>query len=469
MGLPEYDLAIIGAGAAGLIAADFSVQLGARTLLLEKGLIGGDCTWTGCVPSKSLIKVATVTHHARTASRFGVQVSAPVVNMTQVREYLRATIQHIYEPTMPDALRKKGIEVLQGATRFLDPHTLEAGTQKIRAKKILINTGAEPKIPNLPGLNEVPYFTYQKIFDNDQLPQRMLVLGSGPIGCEIAQAYQRLGAQVIVIGERLLPAEDPEVSELMGRVFAQEGIRRLAAKAESVSKNGAEITVHTNAGDATGELLFVATGRAPLVHNLGLEAAKVRYSERGIDVNEHLQTSTKHIYAAGDVIGGPQYSHLAGWQGFQAVRNALLPGNNAGMADALPRITFTSPEVAQVGMTEAEARKTYRDDLQMMTFDIGKVDRAVNEDDKLGMMKIIARKNGSILGATIVGERAGEAITEITIAMHNHLKLSDVAATIHPYPTYSSGVQMLATKMAFETAFAGTSGKMIRKLSALWR
>jgi len=247
-------------------------------------------------------------------------------------------------------------------------------------------------------------------------------------------------------------------------------VQRIAARAEAVRKDGPAITVQTNAGNATGDLLFVATGRAPLVHNIGLEAAKVRYSERGIQVNGHLQTTASHIYAAGDVIGGPQYSHLAGWQGFQAVRNALLPGNNAGMTDAMQRITFTAPEVAQIGLTEQAARARFKDDdLQIKSFDIGKVDRAVNEDDRLGLLKIIARGSGIILGASIVGERAGETITEIAVAMHNKLKLSDLAATIHPYPTYSTGVQLLATKMAVEHAFSGTSGRIIRSLSAFWR
>ena len=426
MNTPEYDLAIIGAGAAGLIAADFAVQLGAKTALLEKGLIGGDCTWTGCVPSKSLIKVATVAHDARMAARYGVHVSAPVTDMAQVRAYLRATIQQIYEPTKPEALRKKGMEVLLGAARFLDPHTIEVGTQQIRAKKILINTGAEPRIPALPGLAETSYLTYRRIFDNDRLPQSMLVVGGGPLGCEIAQAYRRLGAQVTVIADRLLPAEEPEVSGMIERVFEQEGVQRIRARAEAVHAAGLDTTVETNGSRATGDLLFIATGRAPLVHDLGLESAKVRYTERGIEVNGHLQTTASHIYAAGDVIGGSQYSHLAGWQGFQAVRNALLPGNNPGISDAMPRVTFTAPEIARIGLTERAARDKHKDgELQVKTFDIGKVDRAVSEDDHVGLLKIIARK-GLILGASIVGERAGEAITEIAVAMRNKLKLSDV-------------------------------------------
>lgn len=470
MNTPEYDLAILGAGASGLIAADFAVQLGARTALLDRGPIGGDCTWTGCVPSKSLIKVATVAHHARIAARYGVGVCAPVTDMVQVRAYLRATIQQIYEPTTPEALRKKGMDVFIGAARFLDPHTLEIGTQKIRAKKTLINTGAEPRIPAIAGLADVPYFTYQQIFENDRLPQHLLIVGGGPLGCEIAQAYCRLGSHVTVIAERLLPREDTEISELLNRIFAQEGIQRIVARAESVRSEGAAITLQTKTGNATGDLLLIATGRAPLVRGLGLEAANVRYSERGIEVNKFLQTAAKHIYAAGDAVGGPQFSHLAGWQGFQAVRNALLPGNNAGTSPAMPHITFTSPEVAQIGLTEKTARDRFKaKDLLIKSFDIGKVDRAVSEDDRLGLLKIIARKNGAILGASIIGDRAGETITEIAIAMRNHLKLSDLAATIHPYPTYSTGIQLLATKMAVEHAFSGTSGRIIRGLSAFWR
>jgi len=470
MSTPEYDLAILGAGASGLIAADFAVQLGARTALLDKGPIGGDCTWTGCVPSKSLIKVATVAHHARIAAKYGVRSSAPGIDMPKVREYLRATIEQVYQPTTPESLRQKGLDVFIGPARFLDPHTLQAGTEQLRARKILVNTGAGPRIPAIPGLDQVVYLTYRNIFENDRLPEHLLVIGGGPVGCEIAQAYRRLGARVTVIAQRLLPREEPEVIELLDRIFVQEGVERVAAHAESVRNDGGKITLQTTAGSASGDLLLVAVGRAPIVQDLGLEAAGIRYSEQGIEVNRYLQTTARHVYAAGDVVGGPQFSHLAGWQGFQAVRNALLPGKNAGTSDAMPHVTFTSPEIAQIGLTEKAARARFREDaLQIMSFDISKVDRAVNEDDPLGLIKIIASKNGVILGASIVGERAGETITEIAVAMRNKLKLSDLASTIHPYPTYSTGIQLLSTKMSVESALSGASGKMIRGLSALWR
>ena len=470
MKVPEYDLAIIGAGASGLIAVDFALQLGARTALIDKGPIGGDCTWTGCVPSKSLIKAATVAHYVRVASRYGVECSAPQVDLPKVRAYLRGTIEQIYEPTKPENLEKKGMDVLIGAASFVDPHTLRVGDRIIRARKFLINTGAVPRLPAIEGLSSVPFLTYQQIFENDRMPEHLVIVGGGPIGCEIAQAYRRLGARVTIIAEHLILHEDDEISALMERIFASEGIVRIVARAKSVSGSAGSIVVHTAVGNTTGDLLLIATGRAPLVRNLGLEAAGVRYSDRGIAVDKYLRTSVRHIYAAGDVIGGSQYSHLAGWQGFQAVRNALLPGKNRGMSESLSRITFTSPEVAQVGLTEREARKQhFADLLQVMTFDIAKVDRAVNEDDREGLLKIIALRNGRILGAVIVGERAGETITELAIAIRNRLKLADLASTIHPYPTYSSGVQFLAAKMAMEATFSRRSGKVIRALSRLWR
>ncbi|MGA7158297.1 MAG: FAD-dependent oxidoreductase [Acidobacteriaceae bacterium] len=470
MNSQSYDLAIIGAGASGLIAADFAVQLGERIALIDKGPIGGDCTWSGCVPSKSLIKVATVAHHVRTAPRFGIDTSEPKADLTKVRAYLRETIEQIYEPTTPENLAKKGMDVLVGAASFVDPHTLRVGDRTIHARKFLVNTGAGPTLPNITGLASVPYLTYQQIFENDRLPEHLIIIGGGPIGCEIAQAYRRLGSRVTLVATRLLTHEDDEVSSLIERVFAGEGIDRVKERAEAVRNDSRSIVVSSTSSETSGDMLLIATGRTPLTHGLNLEAANVRYSPRGIEVDKYLRTSARHIFASGDVIGGPQYSHLAGWQGFQAVRNALLPGKNKGTSDSLSRITFTSPEVAQVGLTERAARQQHPPaSLQIMTFDIAKVDRAVNEDDRLGLLKIVALRSGRILGAVIVGERAGEAITEISVAIRNRLKLADVAATIHPYPTYCSGIQFLATRMAMDQTFSGGYGKFLRGISARWR
>ncbi|MGH8141462.1 MAG: dihydrolipoyl dehydrogenase family protein [Steroidobacteraceae bacterium] len=462
-----FDLAIVGAGAAGLIAAQFALQLGARVALLERERIGGDCTWTGCVPSKSLIKVAQVAASARQAARFGVVVSEPIAELSRVREYLRTTVQHIYAPTTPQALREKGLSVYLGAAQFRDPHTLQVSDQLVRARRILLCTGAVPRRPALPGLDRVPYLTYKDIFENDRLPKCMTVIGAGPVGCEIAQSYQRLGARVTIIAPRLLPRAEPQASALLSQVFATEGMRHVAARAQSVSREDAVVVVRTEQGAVKGDLLLVAVGRKPDVASLNLESAGVRHGERGVEVNAQLQTSARHIYAAGDVIGGAQFSHLAGWQAFQAARNALLPGSSSGMAVAVPEVTFTVPEVAQIGLTENMARKRYGDAVRTASMDLAHVDRAVSEADETGFIQLIAHRGGRILGATVMGERAGEALAEISLAMASGLTLRQVAAAIHPYPTYNSAIQLLATQMAIQDRLSGLQGKLVRALSRL--
>jgi pyruvate/2-oxoglutarate dehydrogenase complex dihydrolipoamide dehydrogenase (E3) component len=468
MSTEKYDFAIIGAGSVGLIAADFAVKLGARVAMLERDRIGGDCTWSGCVPSKSLLKVAKVAHDLRTASTFGIQSQAPVVDMLQVREYLRSAISRIYKGTTPEALQAKGMDVHLGSVSFVDRHTLQVGEHRISAKKILIGTGAEPLVPSLAGLDTVPFLTYRQIFEIDHLPASMVVIGGGPVGVEIAQAYQRLGTQVSIFAERLLPKEEPEASEIVLRVLERAGVHFVPERATSIEPSGQRILVHSSQQKLECDLLLVAAGRKPTLDGLNLEAAGVKYSSDGIEVNDRLQTAAPHIYAAGDVLGGEQFSHLAGWQGFQAARNALLPGNNSGFPPVIPRITFTDPEVAQVGLTSARALAMHPDAV-VSTWPISRVDRAICEDDCEGMIKIITMPSGIILGSTIVGHRAGEAIMEIVMAIENKLRVSDLASTIHPYPTYNSGIQLLATEMAVEHSLSGFSGEMLRAARRLAR
>jgi pyruvate/2-oxoglutarate dehydrogenase complex dihydrolipoamide dehydrogenase (E3) component len=465
----RYDLAIIGAGAAGLIAADFAVRLGARTALIEKDRLGGDCTWTGCIPSKTLVKIARVAHQIRIASRYGIAVAEPAIDMAQVRDYVQGAVRQIYQGTTPEALRAKGMDVYLGGARFLDAFTIAAGDKILHSRHFLIATGATPSVPEIAALSAVPYVTYQQIFENARIPKSLLIVGGGPVGVEIAQAYQRLGAQVTIIANTLLPKEDSDVREVVERVFAEEGIQRLKARATAVRQDGKSIVLSAGEQQVRGDLLLIAAGRGPNVNGLELENARVKYSEKGIEVDDQLRTSAPHIYAAGDVVGSYQFSHYAGWQAFQAVRNALLPGSGSGQSHAVPWITFIDPEVARVGLGEDQARSRFGHDIRVHRWPIEKIDRAVCEDDRNGFVKIIAKADGSIVGASIVAERAGEAITEIVLAIAHALKVNDIAGAIHPYPTYNSAVQLVTTQMAIERRLSGTSGKIIRRLAAIGR
>jgi pyruvate/2-oxoglutarate dehydrogenase complex dihydrolipoamide dehydrogenase (E3) component len=462
-----YDLTIVGAGAGGLIAAGFAVQLGAKVALVEHHRIGGDCTWTGCVPSKALLKVAKVAHIVRSSAQYGISSPAPVTDMGKVCDYVSAAVQQIYAPTAPQALKQKGMDVYLGPTRFVDDSTIVAGEQTIRSKHFLLVTGARPSIPGISGLHQVSYLTYEQIFENRRLPQSLIVIGAGPIGAEISQAYQRLGCQVTLIGERLLPKEDADVRQSLRNVFDREGIRLLTQRAVSVRTDDNSILVSTDSDQACGEMLFIATGRIPNVVGLDLEKAGVEYSARGIQVDARLRTTARRIYAAGDVVGAQQFSHYAGWQAFHAVRNILLPGSSAGATDIVPRVTFTDPEVAHVGPTEEQAFVQFGKDLEVHRFDLTRIDRAVCDNDRIGFIKVLAKPDGTLLACTIVAERAGETINEAAIAIRYRLKLKDLASAIHAYPTYSTGLQLLATEVSVKKLMSGTSGKIVRGLSAL--
>jgi pyruvate/2-oxoglutarate dehydrogenase complex dihydrolipoamide dehydrogenase (E3) component len=465
----EFDLVIVGAGSGGLTAAGFAAQLRAKVALVEKNRIGGDCTWTGCMPSKALLKAAKVAREIRAASRFGISANTPIVEMAKVRDFLRQAIEQVYQFESPEELQKRGIEVMQGAGRFIDAQTIQVGEQLVRGRAFLLTTGARPRIPAIEGLRDVPFLTYEQIFDNDRLPRSMIVIGGGPIGMEMAQAYQRLGADVSLMADRLLPKDEPEAREVMRRVFEREGVRFVWGRAKSARKQADEIVVATDREEVRGDFLLIASGRQPTVAGLDLDKAGVVYSEKGIPVNDRLRTNVKNIYAAGDVTGGYQFTHFAGWQAFQAARNALLPGRSSGLTDLVPWVTFTDPEVAHVGLTEEQARSKFGASVSVYRWEMNRTDRAICEDDLDGFIKLIAKSDGSLLGATLVNARAGETITEFIVAIKHGLKVSDLAGAIHAYPTYSTPVQQLAAEMATERTLAGVSGKIIRGISKIIR
>lgn len=466
--MAEFDFIVIGGGSAGLTAAAFAVQFGAKTALIEKHRLGGDCTWTGCVPSKTFLKAAKVAHQMRTAERFGLVSVKPQVNLRDVMEHVRQTVQEIYQEESPEMLRADGINVFQGPAQFVGTHKIDVDGEKLTGRNILISTGAHPFVPSIAGLDLVNFDTYETIWNMERLPERMIVVGGGPIGCEMAQAFRRLGSQVTLVegGERLLLQDDLQSSQVIAKVFSDEGVTlHLNASVKRVWQDQVGIHVDIEDGEIVGDALLVAVGRKPNVAGLGLENAGVQYSSNGIDVDINLRTNQKHIFAAGDCTGGYQFTHYAGWQAAMAARNVLLPGNSKGKTNLVPWTTFTDPEVAQVGLTEAQARLKYGDVVMICDWPMSKVDRARAEVDTAGFLKIIHKKDGTLLGVTIVAARAGEMIHEWVIAMDRGLKVGDISAAIHVYPSYSVASMQASAAIRIDQLLDGISGRVIRGLS----
>ena len=468
----DYDLAIIGGGSAGITAAGFAVQLGARVALVEKHRIGGDCTWTGCIPSKTLLKAAKVAHRMRTADLYGLGAIEPAVDLKQVMAHVRSVVARVYDHESPERLRADGIDVVLGTARFLGPRTLAVGETTLTARRVLLATGASPFVPPVPGLDSVAYLTYESVWDMAVLPRHLLVIGAGPTGCEMAQAFRRLGSGVTMLegSDRILPHDEPEASCVLARKFAEEDISlRFNAVVERAWQDGDGIHVVASGDELVGDALLVAVGRRPNVDGLDLERAGVVYDSQGIRVDEHLRTSQGHIYAVGDCTGGYQFTHYAAWQAVMAVRNALLPGASRGVAERVPWTTFTDPEVAHVGLSESQARERSGNGVMTCQWPMDKVDRAQTEGDTTGFLKLVHRKDGSLLGVSIVAARAGEMVQEWTLALDRGLKLGDIANSIHVYPAYSFASMQAAAQVRVSELLSGASGQVIRGLARLMR
>ena len=437
-----YDLVVIGGGSAGLSALGFGLRAGKRVALVEKHRVGGDCTWSGCVPSKTLLKAAKVAHHMRTAAHYGVTPAEPQVDLKEVMAHVHHVIAETYAEETPEVLRASGIDVFLGEARFLDPHTIAVGDTTLPARNVLLATGAHPFVPPVEGLNDVGYLTYETVWHLDVLPQHLLVLGGGPIGSELAQGFRRLGSQVTMLAsrDRLLPRDDPAASRVIGQVFEEEGIDvRYKARAQRAWQDEEGIHVVAAEREVVGDALLVVAGRRPNVAGMDLEKAGVAYSARGIQVDDTLRTTQPHIFAAGDCIGSFQFTHYAGFQARTAARNALFGDSKVGLRQWVVWTTFTDPEVAAAGLTEPQAREKLGDDaVATIEWPMEKVDRARTDNDTRGLVKVIYRKDdGTPLGATIVCERAGDLIMEWIYALEYGLKLEDIAGSIHAYPSFS--------------------------------
>ncbi len=466
----RFDLIVVGGGTAGLTAARIARQLGARVALVERERIGGDCTWTGCIPSKALLHVARLAHEARTASSFGIIASGVQVDFTRVMQSVDATIKRVYAFETPEVLQSEGVAVVSGQARFCDPHTVDVDGRVLHGRHVVLCTGAEPAVPPIPGLDDVDYLTTATVFSLTKLPNRLVVIGGGATGVELSQAFQRLGSQVTLIesGDRLLSFADPAASTIITDVLRNEGVEvQLSSSVERVERSGDGIRVTPPEGAVVGDQMLVATGRRPVVDGLGLDGIGVETTSKGIVVDEHLRTTQGHIYAAGDVTGGPQFTHYAGWQGAIAVRNALVPLASKGVRQRVPWIVFTDPEIAQVGLTEAEARDEIGNP-NVVCYPAPEIDRAQTANELNGFFKLMTQQGGRLVGATVVGSGAGETINELSLAIEQRLTTSDLAPAMHAYPTWGITVQEASSDVAIGRLTRGVLGRILRVVVRRW-
>jgi len=449
----RYNLVVIGAGTAGLVSAAGAAGLGAKVALVERHLMGGDCLNVGCVPSKALIGAARAAAAVRDAAEFGVRVPEGVqVDFGQVMERMRRLRASIAPHDSVKRFSELGVDVFIGNGRFVDSHTLEVAGEKLCFKKAVIATGARASAPPIPGLDQVEYLTNETLFSLTELPKRLAVIGAGPIGCEMAQSFARFGSEVFLVEAThgILPREDGDASGIVLESLLKDGVRLLCCgkdlKLSKVDGGRVRLAVesHSKRYDEVVDKLLVAAGRSPNVEGLGLEAAGVVYSKKGIQVNDQLQTTQPDIYAAGDICSPYQFTHAADFMARTVIRNALFFGRAKASALTIPWCTYTEPEIAHVGLYPQQAEEQGVA-LDTFTRELAEVDRAVLESRTKGFVRVHVRKGTDrIVGATIVAPNAGDMISEITLAMTNGLGLKHIAATIHPYPTQAEAVRQVA-------------------------
>jgi pyruvate/2-oxoglutarate dehydrogenase complex dihydrolipoamide dehydrogenase (E3) component len=437
--MSAYDLVVIGGGSAGLTAARTAGRFGARTLLVERDRLGGDCLWTGCVPSKALLHVAVEVQAARRAGSYGLApVSGPADLAAAMGEVKRA-IGAIETHDSVEALAPFGIEVAHARAVFTGPRTLAVGDREVSFRYALIATGSAPALAPVPGLAESAPFTSDTVWELSELPRRLVVLGGGSIGCELGQAFARLGSQVTMVEvmDRLVPREEPRASQVLREHLEAEGVTVLTGyRAEKVDASA----VHGPSDPLAYDALLAVTGRRANTGGLGLTTAGVEITDVGhVQVDDRLRTTNRRIYAAGDVTGRSAFTHLGGVQGGAAATDALLGVRRPVNYTAVPSVTYTDPEIARVGLTADEARDKHGDKVRVHTLDNDRVDRAVADGRTEGFTSLVLGPRGKILGATVVSPRAGETIAHLAAAVRLGWTASDYAKTVHPYPTYADG------------------------------
>lgn len=462
------DLCVIGGGAAGLAVAAGAAQLGAAAVLVERGAMGGDCLNFGCVPSKSLLASARLADLWRRAPRLGIEYQPPRLDFAAVADSLARVVAELAPNDSIARFEGLGVTVLKAEAHFTGPRTVQAGSAEIRPRRFVIATGSRPAVPPIAGLDRVPFLTNETVFANRVLPGHLIVIGGGPIGIEMAQAHRRLGAAVTVIDVGpLLPRDDPELVSLLVAQLRAEGIAlRPRSVIASVAGNGRGVAVTLGDGEQiAGSHLLVAVGRRPNVEALDLVAAGIEAGPHGIAVDRRLRTTNRRAFAIGDVAGGPQFTHVALYHAGIVVRNALFRLPAKVDYRALPWVTYTDPELAQTGLTETAARREFGGSARVLRWPFADNDRAQTERDTSGMVKIITRRNGRILGASILGAAAGELILPWVLAIGQKLKIGAFANLVVPYPTRGEAGRRAAGAFYTPALFSARTRRIVGLLA----
>lgn len=457
-----WDLLVVGGGTAGLVGARTAASFGASVLMVERDRPGGDCLWTGCVPSKALLAAASAAAEARGAARLGVHVDGVRIEFEEVMAHVRRAIAVIEPVDSADAMRAAGVTYRAGTATFTGAGTADVDGEVVRFRQALVATGSDPLVPPIPGL--VDPLTSDTVWDLTELPDRLVVLGGGTVGCELGQAFARLGSAVTVVEalDRLLPAEDPDASALVTAALVADGATVVTGVAVSAVR-GQEIDLD-GGRRVPFDRLLVAAGRRPDTHGLGLDAAGVRVDERGfVVVDARLRTTNPRIWAAGDVTGHPAFTHVAGVHASTAASNAVLGLRRAAEVTAVPRVTYTAPEVASVGLAAGSAGTTTR------TRSHDEVDRAITDGRTAGFARLVLDSRGRVVGATVVGPRAGETLAELTLAVAHGLRARDLAGVMHPYPTWGDGPWNAAIAEVRGRLAGRPARRVTRTLTALRR
>ncbi len=482
----QYDLIVIGGGSAGLVAAGGAAILGAKVALVERDRLGGDCLYSGCVPSKTFIRSAKFAHEMRNADGYGFESSeARFLNdsFASVIERVQRVIGVVEKRDAPEVFEEMGVEVIFGTAKFTSPYEIEVAmeggkSKTLKGKRFCISTGSRPFTPPIDGLEQTGYITNEDVFHIKALPKRLVVLGGGAIGVELGQAFARFGSDVTIVemGDRILSKEETDVSSSMEQILKAEGLTILtgtkairAAKTESGAKS---ITVESSGKEKTIEAdeILAAVGRKPNIDDLDLKRAGVEFDEKQVKTNGLLQTSQKHIYAAGDVTGHFQFTHMADYEARIVIQNAFVPWPFKKKVDfrVVPWATFSDPEIGRVGMTEAEARKKFGEDVAIHVVPLDANDRAQASGSTDGFVKVVSHR-GRIVGATIVASHAGELIHEYVWAVKNRLKVAHLNEIIRVYPTLSKITQEVGTEATLKTLKSPFVQRWFARYLRVWR